>query len=199
MNNGAIMTTPRTSIIGLGNVLMGDDGLGPMAVEVFRSEYECSPEVEILDLGTPGWDLAVYLYGRDYVVIVDAVHADGPPGTVHTYCEADVVGRQVQLQLTAHDPGLQACLAQLRLEGRAPAEVTIVGVIPESCDFGKGISPKVVSAAFVAAGHIARSLLQRHVNCRRRHAQIEADLWWLSGLRLSAGQLEERAAGDREG
>jgi len=46
---------PRVSIIGLGNVLLGDDGFGCLAVEVFRCEYECNPEVEIIDLGTPVW------------------------------------------------------------------------------------------------------------------------------------------------
>jgi len=60
------------SVIGLGNVFLGDDGFGPLAVETFRCQYECGPEVEVLDLGTPGLDLAPYLYGRELVVIVDA-------------------------------------------------------------------------------------------------------------------------------
>ncbi len=42
------------SVIGLGNVFLGDDGFGPLAVETFRCQYACGPEVEVLDLGTPG-------------------------------------------------------------------------------------------------------------------------------------------------
>jgi len=55
----------RIAVLGLGNVLLGDDGFGPMAVEMFRSLYECDSNVEILDLGTPGLDLAPYLYDAD--------------------------------------------------------------------------------------------------------------------------------------
>ena len=71
----------RARIIGLGNVLLGDDGFGPLAVELFRCQYECGSNVEVLDLGTPGLDLAPYLYGTDLVVIADAVHAEEKPGT----------------------------------------------------------------------------------------------------------------------
>src|SRR5271165_2082870 len=130
-------TPKRVCVMGLGNVLMGDDGFGPLAVEMLRCEYECGPDVEILDLGTPGLDLAPYLYGTDLVVIVDAVLAEGKPGTLCIYGEADLLSRRAQLRLTAHDPGVQESLAQLRLVGQAPSEVIIVGVVPESCDLGK--------------------------------------------------------------
>ena len=85
---------PRVAIIGLGNVLLGDDGFGPFAVEVFRTQYECGPEIEIIDLGTPGLDLGPYLYGKDWVVIVDAVSAEGEPGTVRTYSEGEFLNGQ---------------------------------------------------------------------------------------------------------
>ena len=62
MNGERRRRTPRVSVVGIGNVLLGDDGFGPLAVEMFRCEYECSPNVEIFDLGTPGLDLAPYLY-----------------------------------------------------------------------------------------------------------------------------------------
>ena len=56
--SAAFPGVPRVSVIGLGNILLGDDGFGPCAVEMFRCKYECGPDVEILDLGTPGVDLA---------------------------------------------------------------------------------------------------------------------------------------------
>ena len=115
------LAPPRcVCVIGLGNVLMGDDGFGPLAVERFRCEYECGPNVEVLDLGTPGLDLAPYLFGTDLVVIADAVNADEKPGTLSIYCEADLVAHRAQLRLTDHDPGLQESLAHLRLSGESP-------------------------------------------------------------------------------
>ena len=182
----AVLPIPaRVCVIGLGNVFMGDDGFGPLVVERFRCEYECSPNVEVLDLGTPGLDLAPYLYGTDLVVIADAVQADEKPGTLSMYCEADLLARRAQLRLTDHDPGLQESLAHLRLSGETPSELIIVGVVPESCDFGKGISSSVLSASSAAVDNIARLLIERGINCCRRHAPLPPNLWWLSDARSS--------------
>lgn len=174
---------PRICVVGIGNVLLGDDGFGPLAVEMFRCGYECGPNVEILDLGTPGLDLAPYLYDTDLVVIVDAVHAEQKPGTLCVYCEADLLSRRAQLRLNAHDPGVQESLAQLRLAGHAPSELIIIGVVPESCTLGKGFSPSVLSTSSVAADNIARLLVERAIDCRRRDAPVQPNLWWLSGDR----------------
>jgi len=173
------ITNLRVLVIGLGNVLLGDDGFGCLAVEMFRCEYECDPEVEIIDVGTPGLDLAPYLYGKDLVVLVDAVTADGEPGTVQTYGESNFLDNRAQLRLTDHDPGLQESLAQLRLVDRGPSEVAVVGVIPESCVFGEGISATVLAASSSAVESIARVLRARGLDCRRRRRPEQPQLWWI--------------------
>jgi len=182
----------RIAVLGLGNVLLGDDGFGPMAVEMFRSLYECDSNVEILDLGTPGLDLAPYLYDADLVVIADAVHPreEETPGTLCVYCDDDLGlseagssqarSSPAQLRLTSHDPGVLESLAQLRLAGHAPSEVIVVGVVPESCGLGKGISLSVLNTCLVAVDTIARLLVERSIDCRRRHAPVQRTLWWLS-------------------
>jgi hydrogenase maturation protease len=183
----------RIAVLGLGNVPLGDDGFGPMAVEMFRSLYECDSNVEILDLGTPGLDLAPYLYDADLVVIADAVHPreEETPGTLCVYCDDDLGlseagssqarSSPAQLRLTSHDPGVLESLAQLRLAGHAPSEVIVVGVVPESCGLGKGISLSVLNTCLVAVDTIARLLLEHSIDCRRRRDPIQRTLWWLSG------------------
>jgi hydrogenase maturation protease len=177
-------TPKRATVIGLGNVLLGDDGFGPLAVEMFRCSYECGSNVEILDLGTPGLDLAPYLYDTDVVVIADAVRAEEKPGTLCIYCEADLLARRAQLRLTAHDPGLQESLAHLRLAGHAPSELIIIGVVPESWSLGKGFSRPVLSTSWIAIDNIARLLVERGINCRRRYVTVSPKFWWLSGDRF---------------
>ena len=174
----------RIAVVGLGNDLLGDDGFGPLAVEMFRRLYECDSNVEILDLGTPGLDLAPYLYDTDLVVIADAIypHKEEKPGTLRVYCEDDLGSSYAQLRLTSHDPGVQESLAQLRLAGHAPSEVIVVGVVPESCGLGKGISPSVLNTCLVAVDTIARLLVERSIDCRRRHDPVLSSLWWLSAL-----------------
>lgn len=171
--------TSRVAIIGLGNVLLGDDGFGSLTVEILKSEYECDRRLEISDLGTPGLDLTPYLYGKDLVVIVDAVNADGKPGTVRTYRAEDFIHSNAQLRLTDHDVGLAESLAQLRLADCAPSEVIVVGVIPESCEFGKGIGPTVFAASSVAVAQVAELLRERGFACDRRSDPLEPKLWWL--------------------
>ena len=172
---------PRTCVVGIGNVLLGDDGFGPLAVEMLRCRYECGSNVEILDLGTPGFDLAPYLYAADLVVVADAVHAQEKPGTLCIYCEDDLLARRAQLRLTAHDPGVRESLTLLKLTGHAPSELIIIGVVPESCGLGKGFSPSVLSTSSVAVDNIARLLVERGVDCRRRPAPVPPNFWWLSG------------------
>jgi hydrogenase maturation protease len=174
---------PRVSIVGLGNVLLGDDGFGPLVVEMFRSLYQCDASVEILDLGTPGLDLSPYLYDTDLLVIADAVRPQNeePPGSLHVYGEDDLGSSQAQLRLTSHDPGVLESLAQLRLAGHAPSEVIVVGVIPESCDPGGGISVSVLKSCLIAVDTIVRLLTERAVQCSLRCTPTQKNLWWLSG------------------
>jgi hydrogenase maturation protease len=174
----------KTSVIGLGNVFLGDDGFGPLAIETFRCEYECDADVEIFDLGTPGLDLAPYLCDRELIVIVDAVQAGAPPRTLSVFREAEFISRRAKLRVTGHDPGLWESLAHLRLAGRAPAELVILGITPESCSFGDGISQGLLSIASEAAAAIAHLLVDRGVDCRRRPTAAKPNLWWLPIARV---------------
>jgi len=167
------------SVIGLGNVFLGDDGLGPLAVETFRCEYECGSEVEVVDLGTPGMDLAPYLYERSMVIVVDAVHSDAFQGALSVFCEDDFVSDRARLRISGHDPGLWDALTHLRLAGHAPSELIVVGVTPASCIFAEGISPIILRIASDASATIAGLLLDRNVACRLRTTCAKPNLWWL--------------------
>jgi hydrogenase maturation protease len=182
------------SVIGLGNVFLGDDGFGPLAIETFRSQYACGPEVEVLDLGTPGLDLAPYLYGRKLVVIVDAVHADVPPRTVSAFCEEDFTSSRASIRITGHDPGLWDTLTHLRLAGRGPSELIVIGAAPESCDFGDGPGEAMLSLASDAAAAIAQALVQRGVLCIHRDVAPQPNLWWLPLKTIESPRAQEVGA-----
>jgi hydrogenase maturation protease len=169
----------QISIVGIGNVLLGDDGFGPMVVEMFRCYYECGPNVEVLDLGTPGLDIAPYLYDRDLVILVDAVHADASPGTLGVFCEDELTHHRARPHLTGHDPGIQESLAHLQLAGHAPTELLVVGMVPEQCEFGEDISPHILIGAHAALETIAGILNEHGIDCRSRHSPMQPNLWWL--------------------
>ena len=167
------------AVIGLGNVFLGDDGFGPLAIETFRCEYECPSSVEVLDLGTPGLDLAPYLYDRQLVIVVDAVHSDTAIGTLSLFHEEDFLSHKAKLRITGHDPGLWDSLAHLRLAGHAPLELMILGVNPEACEFGERISETVAGTASRAAAMIADVLAERGIGCDLKPWAAVPNLWWL--------------------
>jgi hydrogenase maturation protease len=169
----------KVAVIGLGNVFLGDDGFGPLAVELFRCQYEPDPTVEVLDLGTPGLELAPYLCHRDLIVILDAVHADAEAGTLSILCEGDFISSRAKLRITGHDPGLWESLAHLRLAGCSPADLIVIGMTPYTCGFGDVFGEKVYAAACEAAATVARLLSERGAECRRREPPYQPSLWWL--------------------
>ncbi len=171
-------------MLGMGNVLLGDDGIGPLVVETFRCGYDCGLGVEVTDLGTPGLDLSPYLHGKDLVLLIDAVKSDEPAGSVSTYGESDFAPTtdehvRVSSRLTGHDPGLWESLAHLRLIACAPAELLIIGVVPASSNFGEPMSAAVLGALDSALRIIVQLLAARGVPCIPRVPPLQKHLWWM--------------------
>jgi len=134
------------SVLGLGNVLMSDDGLGPVAVRAFEAEYVVPADVQVVDLGTPGLDLLPWLADIDRVIIVDTVKSDRPPGSVRLYEKADLLRYPPAARVGPHDPGVKEALQALEFAGRAPRELTLIGVVPASTAIGIELTPPVRAA-----------------------------------------------------
>ena len=83
----------KTAIYGIGNILMGDDGIGPAVVAYLSSNFTLRPDVTLEDLGTPSLDLPNYLPGYDRVIFIDAVAVDAPPGTIRLFSREEIVAR----------------------------------------------------------------------------------------------------------
>jgi len=165
-------------VLGLGNVLLGDDALGPYAVATAAAELEVGNGVELIDLGTPGLDLLPYLSGASAVVVVDTVRADGPPGEVRLYRTGELLTAPTGPRVGPHDPGLHEALMCARLDGSGPDEVILVGVIPERTTTGIGLSAAVRAAVPAVVAAVA-SELERLGACPSRRLEPQPpDLWW---------------------
>jgi hydrogenase maturation protease len=165
-------------VLGLGNVLMGDDAFGPWVVEELLARWEIPAGVSVVDVGTPGLDLTPYLGGADAVVIADTVHADGPPGRIHTYEKAQLLRLPAVPRLSPHDPGLADALLALTLAGSAPREVVLVGAVPASVAKGIGLSQSLRRAVAPAAAEVARRLAALGLPCFPRAEGAEPSPWW---------------------
>jgi len=172
--------TRRIGVIGLGNVLMGDDALGPYAVRALESAYALPTNVSVLDLGTPGPELADYLRGFGAIIVVDTLRADGAPGETRTYRRPEIVSAPISQRISPHEPGLREALLTAELIDDGPGEVLLVGVIPSSVAAGTGLSAALREALPRIQGIVVAELERLGVRAEERAEPEAADIWWES-------------------
>jgi hydrogenase maturation protease len=165
-------------IIGLGNVLMGDDGVGPYVLSVLDSTYVCPEGVSFVDAGTPGLDLIPCIDDAETLLIVDTVRSTGRPGEIRLYARDRLMEHLARPRLSPHDPGLAETLASLEFSGRAVRDVLLIGVIPGHVATGVGLSPEVRAAVPAVVETVVRSLALRGVPLVRREPRVEPNIWW---------------------
>lgn len=144
-------------VLGVGNILLADEGVGVRAVEAFRCRYVVPAAVEILDGGTAGMGLIDLIAGRKHLIIVDAVNAGGAPGSIVRLAGADIVPFLRQ-RLSPHQLGLLDVLAYLQLMETAPESVTIIGITPDDMSLSLDLSPPLQAALTGIADRIADEL-----------------------------------------
>jgi len=174
------VTTPTIYVLGLGNVLMGDDGVGPAVVRAFEAEYIVPSDVEVVDLGTPGLDLSPWLADAKRVIIVDTVKSDLPPGTLRLYKKDDLLVRSPSPRVSPHDPGLKETLLALEFAGRAPSEIALVGVVPGVIEMNLELSQPVQSAIPKAVHAVVAALERFGVDVKERPNPLGQQAWWMS-------------------
>lgn len=132
------------TILGVGNVLCTDDGFGP-AVASRLAKTMRGEGVNIVDGGTLGLSLLPLLEDSERIILIDAVRAEQPPGTM-LRLEGEDVLPAVRLRLSPHQVGVADLLDAARLRGTMPDALVLVGVVPESIDLGFGLSGPVEQA-----------------------------------------------------
>ena len=172
------MTAARIGVIGLGNVLMGDDAFGPWVVQTLLAEYDFPEDVSVEDLGTPGLDLMPYVTDLEALVLVDTVRAPAPPGTVRVYRRDDLLKHPPQARLSPHDPGVKEALLTAEFAGRGPREVLLVGAVPEDTAMGVHLTQKLREAVPRAIAEVVRELERLGLPATRRASPGVPDIWW---------------------
>jgi hydrogenase maturation protease len=174
-------------VLGLGNLLCGDDGLGPAAVGMLTRRFEVPDGVRVLDGGTLGLALLPYVTDAAHVLLVDAVRAPQPPGSF-VRLEGDEVAPAVRDRLSVHQIGVADLLDGARWLGRYPARLTLLGLVPQTVDLGLGCSAVVEAGLPFLVDRIvgeARALGHRFRPKGRDDTDLSwsaADVGWASGL-----------------
>lgn len=126
-------------ILGLGNLLLKDEGVGVVVVQRIK-DMALPSDVEVMDGGTKGLDLLYYIEGRKKVIVIDAVRAGEPPGTMYRFTDKDIADKK-GLFRSAHGIDFTDALKFAEFFKNKPDEVIFIGIEPESLDEGLELSP----------------------------------------------------------
>ena len=131
-------------ILGLGNLLCTDDGVGAVAVHRLLRAYTEPEGALVLDGGTLGLSLLPHLMEADVAILVDAIRTDDPPGTF-VRLDGEDVAPAVAARLSVHQVGVADLLDSARLLGRYPPRVILLGLVPASIALGVELTPAVAT------------------------------------------------------
>lgn len=129
-------------ILGVGNVLMSDEGVGVRAIEEIQNRFQFHGDVELLDGGTSGIELLRYISRKDHLIIIDAIKGGHPPGTV-LRVEGEDVPARFRTRISPHQLGISDLLAAAALTGEMPKNLVLFGIEPKRIELGLGFSDEV--------------------------------------------------------
>lgn len=161
---------PTITILGLGNILMTDEGVGVRAVQEFEKRYEVPEYVEIVDGGAAGLDLLPFIEGREKVLMVDAVNFDREPGHIDLL-EDDAIPIRLTQKASMHHLGLMDVLCIVRLSGNIPKELCLIGIQPKSLDLGIDMTREMWDKVNALVERIVEKLREWNIPCALRSPQ----------------------------
>jgi len=165
---------------GIGNVLLGDDGVGPYVIRLLESRYTFGENVDIVDLGTPALDLTHQIAARYSLILLDSVASDDPPGTVVLYRRDDILCEAPAQRLDPHSPALSECLLTADMLGASPENVLLVGIVGESYEPGQQLSKAVAQSVEAAIDAVLQELGRLGFAFQKRPCPTEPGIWWES-------------------
>jgi hydrogenase maturation protease len=143
-------------VLGLGNILLRDEGIGVHVIEALRAAA-LPADVELCDGGTAGFALLDVLADRRKVIVVDAVDSGAAPGTIVRLTVADLVGRS-GVRVSLHEVGFAETLQAAQHLGVAPRELVILGVQPRVVALGLELSPELAQLVAELAKRVVAEL-----------------------------------------
>jgi hydrogenase maturation protease len=165
-------------IAGIGNVLLGDDGVGPYVARLLDAIYEFDEGVEVSDLGTPALDLIDEISDRDAVIIIDSVDSGATPGTVLLYRREDVVKHSPGLRMDPHSPALVETLLSADMFANSPKDFLLVGITSDSCEARCDLTPGVEWSVKLAIAEVLSELDRLGVKYTKRIHPRDVNIWW---------------------
>lgn len=126
-------------LIGLGNLILGDEGVGVHAMRRLEAEYGFQPALELVDGGTSGLDLLPLLKDQRRLLLIDALASDAAPGTIRVIRNQEIRTALTE-KVSLHHLGIADLLALAELLDYAPSEIVLIGIVPERLEMELALS-----------------------------------------------------------
>ena len=147
-------------IIGIGNVLQKDDGLGVYAASYLNENYTFSEDVEIINGGVEGIHLFNVLEDNDHVVVLDCLQLNDTPASIYAIPAKEISGYGLN-NGGAHEIGILQCMDMMELQGKKIPEAIVIGIVPAEVTFAFGLSDEIIEA-FERYLHVVLQYLSKH-------------------------------------
>jgi hydrogenase maturation protease len=147
-------------VLGLGNPLMADEGVGVEVVSLLSRRAGEFPSVEFIDAGTAGFSLLHKLSGRRKALIIDCCVMGGEPGAIAMFSPDDVKSVKKLLHFSLHEADILQVIDLARRLGECPGEISIFGIEPVSITLKKSLSPVLAERLDSYVEMVAAQLLQ---------------------------------------
>jgi hydrogenase maturation protease len=143
-----------TLVLGIGNTLLSDEGVGIHMLDYLREQYPDLPHVDYLDGGTLSFTLAPYIEATDKLIVVDAAELQAPPGTVKILAGQQMDHFAGKTKRSVHEVSLGDLLAIAHLTDALPENRALIAIQPAVVDWGHDLTAPVEQALPVAAEYI---------------------------------------------
>ena len=151
------------AILGVGNILLKDEGIGVRVVRELEQEYTFEPEIALIDGGTDGPHLTSLVADFDEIIVIDAVEGGEKPGSLYRFT-LDQISFDIPTHLSIHQMGVLEALNEVKLLGKKP-EVTFIGVEPEDISpWGMDLSPVIEEKIPEIITLVLKELSERGIN-----------------------------------
>lgn len=127
-------------VVGIGNLLMRDEGIGCAVIDHFVSCQDVYPDVEFVDIGTGGFALLHLISGRKKAILIDCAKMGTEPGTIKKFTPEQVNSIKQLSHYSLHEADVLKVIEISRQLGQCPAEIVIFGVEPELIEIGQELS-----------------------------------------------------------
>jgi len=180
----------RIGVLGVGDELMGDGGIGPLVLKTLEARYEIPPNVLLHDLGTPGPGIASFLADYDAIILIDTMSAKGRLTDGRGYSKRHLDRGPFLRCVSPHDPALVEALLFAEFSGKGPREVLLLSVIPEATEMGCTPAEELWAAVVPAMSAVLAELHRLGVDVRARAHEAVPSIWWEEKLVLESEPAE---------